>query len=53
MERLKKWLKEKEENLSGDDIQEGLYMVFNITAPSVSYDAQIKSRVVKVETKPS
>lgn len=48
----KKWLKDKDENLTGDDIQEGLYIVFNMTAPSVSYDAQVKSRVTKIETKP-
>lgn len=50
--REKKWLKEKEENLSGDDCQEGLYMAFNITAPGVSYDAQTKSRVVKIDMTP-
>lgn len=47
----KKWLKEKEENLSGDDIQEGMYIVFNLTAAGVSYDAQVKSTVTKVEMK--
>ena len=47
--REKKWLKEKEENLSGDDCQEGLYIVFNITSPGVSYDAQTKSRIVKLD----
>lgn len=50
--REKKWLKEKEENLSGDDCQEGLYMAFNITAPGVSYDAQTKSRIVKLDMTP-
>lgn len=50
--REKNWLKEKDENLSGDDIQEGMYLVFNLTAPNVSYDAQVKSRIVKLETKP-
>jgi DNA gyrase subunit B len=50
--RDKKWLKEKDENLTGDDIQEGLYIVFNMTAPSVSYDAQVKSRITAIETKP-
>ena len=50
--REKKWLKDKDENLTGDDIQEGMYMVFNITAPNVSYDAQVKSRITKLETKP-
>ena len=34
--REKKWLKEKEDNLTGDDIQEGLYVVFNITAPTAT-----------------
>ena len=31
----KKWLKSTDENLSGDDIQEGMYIVFNLTAPNV------------------
>ena len=50
--RDKKWLKEKDENLTGDDIQEGMYLVFNITAPNVAYDAQVKSRVTKIDMKP-
>lgn len=50
--REKKFLKEKDNNLSGEDIQEGLYVVFNITAPSVSYDAQVKSRITAIDTKP-
>ena len=50
--RDKKWLKEKDENLSGDDIQEGLYIVFNITAPNVAYDAQVKTRITKIEMAP-
>ena len=50
--RDKKWLKDKDENLTGDDIQEGMYMVFNYTAPSVSYDAQVKSRITAIDTKP-
>ncbi len=50
--REKKWLKDKDENLTGDDIQEGMYIVFNITAPNVSYDAQVKSRITKIDTKP-
>lgn len=48
----KKWLKEKDENLSGDDIQEGLYLVFNLTAPGVAYDAQVKTRITKIDMKP-
>lgn len=48
----KKWLKDKDGNLTGDDIQEGMYIVFNITAPNVSYDAQVKSRITKIDMKP-
>ena len=48
----KKWLKDKDENLTGDDIQEGLYVVFNITAPGIAYDAQVKSRITKIDMTP-
>ena len=48
----KKWLKEGDDNLSGDDLQEGMYIIFNITAPNVAYDAQIKSRITKIDMKP-
>ena len=48
----KKWLKEKDENLGGDDIQEGMFIAFNLTAPGVSYDAQTKSRIVKINMTP-
>ena len=48
----KKWLKEKDTNLTGDDIQEGMYVVFNITAPNVGYDAQVKSRITKIDMTP-
>ena len=50
--REKKWLKDKEENLTGDDIQEGMYIVFNITTSGVSYDAQVKSRITKIDMAP-
>ena len=50
--REKKWLKEKDENLSGEDLQEGMYIVFNITAPNVAYDAQVKSTVTKIDMSP-
>ena len=49
--REKKILKEKDENFTGDDIQEGIYMVFNATVPSVSYDSQVKTRVVAMDCK--
>jgi len=48
----KKWLKDKDENLTGDDLQEGLYVIFNITAPGVAYDAQVKSRITKIDMGP-
>ena len=48
--RDKKWLKDKDENLTGDDIQEGMFLVFNLTTAGVSYDAQVKSRVVNIDT---
>ena len=48
----KNWLKEKDVNLEGSDIQEGMLIAFNITAPGVSYDAQTKSRIVKLDMSP-
>ena len=48
----KGWLKEKDANLEGGDIQEGMVIAFNITAPGVSYDAQTKSRIVKLDMTP-
>lgn len=45
-------LKEKEKNLDGESLQEGLVLVFNLIAPSISYDAQTKSRVVNKDFVP-
>jgi len=50
--KKKKWLKEKDNNFTGDDLQEGLVVAFNITTPGVSYDAQTKSRIVKIDMSP-
>ena len=50
--REEKWLKEKDANLSGEDIQEGMYIVFNLTAPNIAYDAQVKSTITKIDMKP-
>lgn len=47
--REKKWLKDKDENYCGEDLQEGLYVVFNITAKGVAYDAQVKNNVSKID----
>lgn len=43
-------LKEKEKNLDGNSLQEGLVFVSNITAEQVEYDAQIKTTVTKIDT---
>lgn len=50
--REKKWLKDKDDNLSGEDVQEGMFLVFNLTAPNVKYDAQVKSRITSIDMKP-
>lgn len=50
--RGKKWLKDKDDNLEGAAIQEGMLIAFNITAAGVSYDAQTKSRIVKLDMTP-
>lgn len=44
------FLKEKEKNLDGNSIQEGMLLVCNIVTTNVAYDAQIKSRVAKMDT---
>lgn len=48
----KKWLKTGDENLTGEDLQEGMYIVFNITAPNIAYDAQVKSTVTRIDMTP-
>lgn len=50
--RDKKWLKEKDTNLSGDEVQEGMFVAFNLTAPGIAYDAQTKTRIVKIDMTP-
>ena len=53
---LNKWakeqgiLKEKDKNLEGSALQEGLILVCNITAEGVAYDAQVKSNITKIDT---
>lgn len=53
---LNKWakeqglLKEKDKNLEGSALQEGLVLVCNITAEGVAYDAQVKSTITKIDT---
>ena len=53
---LNKWAKEqgilktKDKNLDGASLQEGMTLVANITAEGVSYDAQVKSTITKIDT---
>ena len=50
------WAKEngllgaKDKNLDGNSIQEGMLLVCNIVTTNVAYDAQVKSRVSKMDT---
>ena len=50
------WAKEngllgaKDKNLDGNSIQEGMLLVCNIITTNVAYDAQVKSRVSKMDT---
>lgn len=43
-------LKEKEKNLDGASLQEGLLLVCNIVSKGVSYDAQTKGKIVRMDT---
>lgn len=53
---LNKWareqqlLKEKDKNLDGSSLQEGIVLVANITAENVAYDAQVKTTITKIDT---
>lgn len=50
------WAKEngllgaKDKNLDGNSIQEGMLLICNIVTTNVAYDAQVKSRVSKMDT---
>ena len=48
----KKWLKESDTNFSGDDIQEGLYIIFNLSTQNVKYNAQVKTTVTEIDISP-
>lgn len=48
-----KWAKNngllKKDNLSGNDIQEGMIVIFNLASPNIRYDSQTKVRVTSTE----
>ena len=52
---LNKWakdnklLKEKDKNLSGNDLQEGVVCIFNLASPNIRYDSQTKVRITSTE----
>lgn len=43
-------LKDKDKNLSGSEIQEGMVLVSNITAKDVKYVAQVKSEISELDS---
>lgn len=45
-------LKEKDENLSGVDLQEGQVLILNIKAPDMLYEGQTKTKVTSTDIKP-
>lgn len=47
--REKKWLKEKDNNLNANEIQEGLKLVFSLKVPNVGYDGQLKNKISKID----
>lgn len=50
--REKGLLSTKDKNLDGASLQEGLLLVCNIVSKGVSYDAQTKGKIVKMDTSP-
>ena len=49
--RAKTYLKEKDENLSGDDIKEGLTAVVSVKVPEPQFEGQTKAKLGNVEVK--
>ncbi len=46
-------IKEKEENLSGDDVREGLTAVISIKVPNPQFEGQTKAKLGNAEVKPA
>ncbi len=49
--RAKNFLKEKDENLSGEDVREGLTAVISIKVPEPQFEGQTKSKLGNVEAR--
>ena len=50
--RSKSYLKEKEENLTADDLKEGLTAVVSVKVPEPQFEGQTKAKLGNVEVKP-
>ncbi|MBI4239977.1 DNA topoisomerase (ATP-hydrolyzing) subunit B [Candidatus Uhrbacteria bacterium] len=49
--RTKSYLKEKDENLTGDDVREGLTAVLSLKIPEPQFEGQTKSKLGNVEAR--
>ena len=48
--RENRLLKDKDKNLDGNALQEGLILVFNLISQNVAYNAQVKNQIMKCDT---
>lgn len=51
--RAKGYLKEKDENLNGDDVREGLTAIISIKLPDPQFEGQTKAKLGNPEAKPA
>ncbi|MDP2656263.1 MAG: DNA topoisomerase (ATP-hydrolyzing) subunit B [bacterium] len=51
--RDKKYLKEKEDNLTGDDVREGLVCIISLKLPDPQFEGQTKAKLGNIEARPA
>ncbi len=51
--RDKKYLKEKEDNLTGDDVREGLVCIISLKIPEPQFEGQTKAKLGNIEARPA
>ncbi|MEK7102782.1 MAG: DNA topoisomerase (ATP-hydrolyzing) subunit B [Patescibacteria group bacterium] len=51
--REKKFLKDKEDNLTGDDVREGLVCIISVKIPEPQFEGQTKAKLGNIEAKPA
>lgn len=51
--REKKYLKEKEDNLTGDDVREGLVCIISVKIPEPQFEGQTKAKLGNIEARPA